>query len=236
MGTGALIRGGAGSEISLRDVIAAVAPHLTGFCPRSKAEPIARKWEADNPGSVVVCDWEVIPDEDINGNPVQGIQPMSAAEKQRALADRAFLAQRREAAKAVKGIAPPVRGGDPQRMAEQLARLRNDMAHLETTHPQYERVFTDWTNQIHQIEDALGQPRTAYKIGYKAPLEGLTKEQRDALKSEVARYGALKPKQREAAIAAATDPTLTQFMLDSETDATLRAQLVAKLAQMAASK
>lgn len=236
MGTGALIRGGVGSEISLRDVIAAVAPHLTGFCPRSKSEPIAREYEAQNPGSVVVCDWEVISDLDIDGDLAQGILPMPPQERNRALADRAFLGMRRAAAKKVQGIPPPLRGGDPERMGEQLARLRNDLAHLETTHPQYERMFLDWTRQINLIEKDLSLPITEFKIGYKNPIEGLTDDRRRALKAEVAKYGAMKPKEREKAIAEASDPLLTQFMLDAETDATLRAQLVAKLAQMAATK
>lgn len=233
MGTGALIRGGAGSEVKLHDILPS---HLQNVSKRAQTEPIAREYEAKNPGCVVVCDWEVISDLDINGDPAHGIPPMPPQERARALADRAFLAQRREAAKKVQGIAPPLRGGDPERMGEQLARLRNDLAHLETTHPQYERVFTDWTRQINLIEADLGLTLTEFKIGHKAPIEGLSDEQRKTLKAEVTKYGAMKPKEREKAIAAVTDPILTQFMLDSETDPTLRAQIVGKLAQMAANK
>lgn len=232
-GTGALVRGGVGSEIKLHDIL---PPHLQNVSKRAQTEPVAREYEKNNPGSVVVCDWETISDLDIEGDPAQGIPPMPQHERQRALADREHLAHRRAAAKEVRATPPPLRGGDPDRMRTQLDRLRNDLAHLETTHPQYERVFFDWTQQINLIEKDLGLPITEYKIGFKAPLEALTKEQRDRLKADVTKYTAANPKAREKAIATVSDPLLLQFMLDAETDPTLREQIVGRMAQAAVAK
>lgn len=222
MGTGALIRGGVGMEIALKDVL---PPNLQNFSTRAKSEPVARAYEAANPGAVVVCDWEVISDADINNMPTE-------QERSRALADRLHLKQRRETAKKMAKPAVPKLGGDPVRMAEQLARIRFDMSNLQPTHPNYENLFVDWANQINLHEDALGQPRTVFKIGYRTPKEGLSEDRKKELKAEVEKYLGLDVKARHVAIVAVVDPVLAQFMLDSETDKDLREALVGKLAQM----
>lgn len=221
--SGGLVRGGVGSEIPLSAIL---PPHLQNVSTRKLAEPLARKYEAEHPGAVVVCDWELIADEDI--------AVMEPAAKNRALADREFLMQRRTVAKKLTLPPQPARMGEPDRLKEQLARVRGELARLETTHPNYAVLFRDWTNQVHQLEDALGKERTVFKIGYKAALELMPPEKKKALEKQVALYSKQAPVERPATIDAVTDPVLAQFLFDAETDPKLREALGVKIAQIGA--
>jgi SpoVK/Ycf46/Vps4 family AAA+-type ATPase len=220
--SGALIRGGAGSEIALRDILPS---HLRG-AQRERTEPIARAWEAKNPGSVVVCDWELFDDEDI--------AKMSADDRKVALADRAALKARKAASKKAEVVETSRRGGDPERMRESLRRAKNEIAMLDPTAgpDAYMKRFNELEAQIHELEDDLGLQRTEYKIGSKieTPTAKLTARQKAEMTDRLNAYRSLPDGNRKEAIAVLNDPLLAQLMLDVETGEELRDLLVKKIA------
>ncbi len=224
--SGALIRGGVGSEIALRDILPA---HLrNGLASRDRCEPIARDYEAKNPGSVVVCDWELFDDQDIAA--------MNKFDAARATADRERLASRRAAAAKRDPEAASPRGGDPSRMREMLRRAKNELAHLDLAKPDQKKRFLEITTQINELEVALGQPETDFSVGKKpVTLETqLTEKQKKEIEEKSAIYRTLPIANRRASIEAAVDPVLTQRLFDVETEQDLRDLLAMKLVQLGA--
>lgn len=220
--SGALVRGGNGSEVALYDILPS---HLRGFSTRVQSEPIARKYEELHPGSVVVCDWELFDDADITA--------MDREAQQVAINDRRALALRRKSAHDAGPITEPTRGGDPERARELLRRVSNDMTRLDPTHPDYQRMFEDYARQINLLEDACGETKTAYKLGRKPQTERPVSDTRkQELATKVERYRSLPTANRRASIEAAIDPTLTQMFLDVESEQPLRDAIVLKLAAM----
>ena len=230
--SGGLVRGGSG-EIPLRNVLLAY-PHLQAVSLRRDTEPIARKYEAEHPGVVVVCPWEEIDNADI--------AEMREPERRRALADRAALAARREAATKVAAPVEKKVAGDPARFMDDLRRLRIDMKNLEVGHPQYVKLFTELASQINNLEDALiadgvkGVTRTEFTLATqkfpKAPV--MSAERKAELQRRVEAYQALSMSKRKESIEAATDPELTRMLLGVETEQPIRDKIVLKLFTMEA--
>lgn len=221
--SGALVRGGVGSEIALRDILPA---HLrSGLATRSRTEPIAREYEAAHPGAVVVCDWELFDDVDIAA--------MSEQDRQQALTDRQALVDRRAAAVKMPPPEDPARGGDPDRARELLRRARNEMHRLPLNHVNYKNVFPDLARQINQLEDAVGEPRTEFKVGMKFESgHKLPEAKQKELLEKVRRYTSLPIANRKASIEKATDPILTQMLFDVEIEKDLRDLLALKLTEL----
>lgn len=225
MSSGGLVRGGRG-ELPLREVLLPY-PHLA-CAMRRDTEPIAREYEAAHPGVVVVCDWEIIDDEDIAA--------MSGTAKQQALRDRGALAARREAATKVEQAPDPIRAGDPGRAAEVLRRARIDMRLLDVTHPEYVRLFTDFATQINGLEAAVGEAMTKFELAqkFKDKVPFVSEERKQELATKVEAYKALALNLRKRSIEAAVDPELTRMLLEHESDLGVREMIVKKLFTMGA--
>lgn len=222
---GALVRGGAGSEIALRDIL---PPHLRGgLVTRRDTERYAREWERANPGCVVVCDWELFDDADI--------AMMNEGERSLALADRQFLAQRREAATKHDAALSP-RGGDPDRARELLRRARNDIERLDVRATGYKERFEDLAKQINEYEDVIGDART--RFDFKKPEHAHVEQppirpgkQRE-IEEKVERYRTLPYPNRKASIEKGVDLLLVQALFEVETDQALRDLLALKVTEL----
>lgn len=226
--SGALIRGGAGSEITLQHLLRqhglSAAP-----VPRDRAEPLARAYEAQHPGSVVVCDWELIDDEDIAA--------MGEEDRARALADRQALADRRAASAVLPPIESPARGGDPDRQRELLRRAKNEISMLNPDESEpYKKRFGELMSQIHQLEDALEIPRTLYKLGktVESPVSKLSQARRQELAEKVTGYRSLPTPNRAKSIKDVRDPVLAQLFFDAEPEQKLRDALAFRLVELGA--
>lgn len=217
-----IIRGGTG-ELALKDVPGVTPSDMIG----RRGEKIARDYEAQFPNVVVVCDFELFSDQDIASMP----KPQAA----QALRDRANLERRREIAAAVPPPETPLRSGDPDRTREVLGRARRDMQNLDILHPQYEKLFTDFANQINLLEDACGEPRTKFVIATtaKAPkAKPLTDAERSMLASKVGAYQTAGVAGRMESVGTITDATLLRAILEVETETAIREEIVKKLFTM----
>lgn len=222
MSNGGLVRGGGKAEIALRDV-PGVSSHLI---TRKTAEPIAREYEAAFPGVVVVCDWELFSDADIAA--------MEPPQRRQALADRAFLAERREAAAAIKPKADPVRAGDPARTEEILRRAWIDMNNLDPTHPEYERLFHDLSNQINSLERSLndaGVPTkiTDFKIGYKVEKAPAKVPDAKVIAAAVASYQSMSVAKRKELVGETVDVELVRAIFSVEKEPDIREMIAKKM-------
>ena len=214
-----IIRGGDG-DLALKDVPGVTPSDLIG----RRGEMIARKYEAQFPRVVVVSDYELFTDQDI------ALMPPAQAEQARH--DRAALERRREMAAAVPPTDAPLRSGDPDRIREVLSRARRDMANLDILHPEYERLFRDFANQINLLEDACGEHRTVFAIATKekpAKPKEPSHAEKAILQGQVKAYKEMGTARRAEAIAAMIDPVLLRAFLEVETETPIRDAIVKKL-------
>jgi hypothetical protein len=222
MPSGALVKGGAGSEIALRDIL----PSNLRGAQRAVVEPIARKYEEKNPGAVVICDWELFDDQDIAA--------MTPIDREKAMEDRQALANRRKLAAEYEPPDAPSRGGDPDRVRELIRRAKNDIERLQPESPSYKTLFIDLARQINQLERSIGVEPTQYQINMKMPstkLE-LTKPQREEYSRKVEMYRKLTKVERKNSIEQAKDAVLSQMLFDVETDDRLRQAWTMKLVEL----
>ena len=222
---GALVRGGAGSEIALNDILPS---NLRGSSNRARKEAVARDYEMRHPGAVVVCDWELFDDIDIAA--------MNPTERDQALEDRAHLAKRRAAAAKLGTPDEPRSGGDPGRALELLRRARAEIAGLDVRAADYKKRFEELSTRINELEDTAGQQRTVFKLGsaVKSIAAPLTEAQKAQYREKVERYRQQPFTYRKKAIEQAVDPVLSQFLFDAETEPELRDLWLIKLTEMGA--
>lgn len=223
--SGSLIRGGSGSEIHLRDILPSTM--RGGLITRSIAEPFARKYEQAHPGCVVVCDWELISDEDI--------AQMDDDGRRQALADRASLKRRRDAAAEVD-IDEPSQGGDPERVRVLMQRAEAELARLDKRSSAHEKRFAELTGQINAWRRSLGlEPK---KFDGAKPEQSravsLTEPQKKELDQRLKRYNGSTSKHRTEQVRATSEPFVLHAFLEAENDAGVRQEIAVRLTQIGA--
>lgn len=212
-------------ELKLLDVIPL---HMkSSFLTREKKEEIAGKYEREHPHTIVVRDWEEVPDE------VLYDARTSAEERERILADRKRLAERRAKRKDAGPTAAPTLSGDPDRLAHELRRVRAQLAGLTMDHPEYDRLWTNYVNTIHELESVCGIDHTEYVKGERIERAAETATPPELL-VKVEKYKKLSREKRERSLMSGENPDLIKLLRDAEPDTDLQDLAVQRLMQLGA--
>lgn len=150
------VRGGAG-EVRLADIL---PPNLRSASTKATKEAFAATYEEKNPNVVVVRDWEEVTDSTIAQYRALGRD----SQAEQALRDRAALEERR-ARRQTSLKVPPTLGMDPDRAAKELRRVYANIQGLDPNHPEYERLWGNWTREANELERICGAPRTKFTKG-----------------------------------------------------------------------
>lgn len=216
---------GDAKELKLIDVIP--LNMKSSFLTREKKEEIASTYEREHPQTIVVRDWEEVPDEVLND------PSTSADERKQIIEDRRRLADRRAKRKAAEPEVVPTLSGDPDRMAHELRRVRAQVAGLTIDHPEYDKLWTNYVRTIHELEDVCGLEHTEYVKGHKIEKAAESPVPPELL-VKVEKYKKLPREKRERSLLAGENPELIRLLRDNEPDIDLQDLAVQRLMQLGA--
>ena len=132
-------------------------------------------------------------------------------------------------------IAPkptPTMGMDPERAGKELRRQRVNLAGLDPKHPQYDKLFRNGVDIVHELEDICGIERTKYVKGMTAAK--VETEVPPALQEKLNKYGQLPDAKRKAIVEKLEDAALLTLIRDSEPIAEIQELAVTRLAMAGA--
>jgi hypothetical protein len=185
------------------DMLAILPPSLRGFSTRAQQEAAAEAYESKHPNVIVRRPWE----------------------------DEKLHAERRKGRK-INARPQPTIGMDPDRAARELRRVYANLEGLSVEHPEYDKLWGNWTREANQLEDICGLDRTTFQKGARAkrnddPIPA-------ALQEKLNEYVALKDKLRIAALKDEEDVRFLRLAKENEPLSKIQELIITKLAQLGA--
>jgi hypothetical protein len=174
------------------------------FWTLADKEACAQAYERKHPGTVVVRDWE------------------TAEETERRRAGRNPLTT----------PSAPTLGMDPERAAKELKRVYANIAGLDRNHADFDRLWRNYTDFAHQLEDICSIERTKFSktAEPRKSDEPIPKELQDKLNA----YVLLPVPRRRKNLEMLENATLLRLFRDNEPIAELQEIAITRLAQIGA--
>ena len=158
---------------------------LRGYSTKAQREAWAAKEEARNPSVIIRRDWE-------------SDEEFEARKKGRKLIPRTDASE----------------GMDPEMALKELRRTIANINGLDPHHPQYDKLWKNWTSAANRYEEMLHLPVTQFQKGAE-PVRGdseIPKELQDRLNA----YAKLTPKKRREFVSNEEDGALLRLVHDTE--------------------